>query len=532
MKKFSNRTDYLIASALSLATFAALWRTEAEVGYVRDESVYFAAGQSYANWFKLLILNPRYAITDPAIVRCFDINHEHPALMKILFGLSHLLFHQTLGWLAPGTAFRFPAFAVAAIIPFFLFIWGDQLYSRTTGLFAAFSFFLIPRQFFNAHLACFDVPIAALWLVTTYAFWKSQTAPKYAVACGFAFGLAIAIKHNALFLPFFLVPFALWNTWKQQSTKPLLPLLAMGVFAPVFFYLHWPYLWHHPIERIAWYLNFHTHHEHYPWFYLGKLLREPPFPLAYVFVKTALTVPVALLVPMVLGLLALAFRIGSRLHPLTWTDALLGVHALASILIISHPQVPHFGGVKHWLPSMTFLALLAASRVDLACQNLSTLIRAQALMRPWVSLAFCSLLLVSPLIALCRVHPYGTSYYNEVAGGLPGAASLGMQRQFWSNNVTGVMDWINQHASRGARVYLHEVTGYAFRDYQLNGQLRSDLISASGPNDASIVAYQYHQEFREQEFNIWQAFGTQIPAYGLYLDETPQVVVYQRSPTR
>jgi hypothetical protein len=43
-----------------------------------------------------------------------------------------------------------------------------------------------------------------------------------------------------------------------------------------------------------------------------------------------------------------------------------------------------------------------------------------------------------------------------------------------------------------------------------------------------VVAYQYHQEFREHEFNVWQAFGTQRPVTGLYLDETPQVVVYRR----
>jgi hypothetical protein len=29
---------------------------------------------------------------------------------------------------------------------------------------------------------------------------------------------------------------------------------------------------------------------------------------------------------------------------------------------------------------------------------------------------------------------------------------------------------------------------------------------------ADIVAYQYHQEFREQEFNVWQALGSSTPA--------------------
>ena len=103
-----------------------------------------------------------------------------------------------------------------------------------------------------------------------------------------------------------------------------------------------------------------------------------------------------------------------------------------------------------------------------------------------------------------------------------------MQRQFWSQNVTGVLPWINENAPPNARVWLHEVTNLAFRDYQKNGLMRADLRMAHSPRDADIAAYQYHQEFREQEFNAWEAYGTQTPVTGLYLDETPQVIVYQR----
>jgi len=42
------------------------------------------------------------------------------------------------------------------------------------------------------------------------------------------------------------------------------------------------------------------------------------------------------------------------------------------------------------------------------------------------------------------------------------------------------------------------------------------------------VAYQWHREFRDREFETWNTFGTQRPAAGLYLDETPQVIVYAR----
>lgn len=594
----SAHRDQAISFILFALGFLALAITQAPVGFVRDESVYFEAAQRYAQWFVVLFQAPTSAFDDSVIAAAFEFNHEHPALMKSLFGLSERLFHELLGWLKPGAAFRLPAFAVSALIPAIIYRFGRAVYGRVAGLAAAVSFFLVPRQFFNAHLACFDVPIASAWLLVVYLFWRAQTKPRGWLWTGIAFGVALATKHNALFLPFLLAPLGLYRAWtfatqpgdralfakflglfvgvsglyvllygvlgptgflekftflsphvalalvfvsllitvvvriKKASPEmfpPLAAIASMALLGPAIFYLLWPYLWHHPVDRTAWYLAFHAQHNHYAWFYLGRLLREPPFPLEYVFVKTALTVPVTLALPMAAGLLALAIRAFiPQLPRPSWTDALIAANALGSILIISHPEVPHFGGVKHWFASMPFLAMLAGTSIDRGFCLLGSLGQGPNAMRRVAQVLFLGLLGVPPLIAVWRNHPYGTSYYSELAGGIPGAATLGMQRQFWSNNVTGVLPWINGNASPGARVYLHEVNGLSFRDYQRNGMLRRDLQPAAGPSDANIAAYQYHQEFREQEFNIWQAFGTTKPVAGLYLDETPQVVVYRR----
>jgi len=366
----------------------------------------------------------------------------------------------------------------------------------------------VPRQYFNAELACFDMPIAALWLLVVYAFWRALEDRNWGVLCGVFFGLALCTKHNALFLPFCLAPFALWRAWVTSEGHPaarlgmesvlglfaavaglyallvlslgpegfqrkffllsphtllfvvlavgslgmlhflnkehaptalaLLPLATMAVFGPVIFYLHWPYLWHAPVDRTAWYLVFHATHNHYAWFYLGTLMREPPFPWDYVGVKTALTVPTSLFVPMVTGLGVLGARVllGFFARTRGWVRApclaevLVGVNALASILIISSPNVPHFGGVKHWLPSMPFLGLLAGVAVARGCEALTGWLRERWPRVPFAAVAapVFALLMLPALIGLMRVFPYGTSYYSELAGGMPGAASLGMQR--------------------------------------------------------------------------------------------------------
>jgi 4-amino-4-deoxy-L-arabinose transferase-like glycosyltransferase len=590
--------DRRIAWGLFIVGLVVLWATEKAAGFVRDESVYFAAAEQHARWFQLLLSAPSEAFSDAAISRFFDFNHEHPALMKNLFGVSFLIFHEGLGLMRPAAAFRLPAFAFAAAILPLTYLLAKPHFGRMAALFGAASFLLVPRQFFEAHLSCFDVPIATMWLLTVYCFVQALERPRWWVYAGIAFGLALGTKHNAYFIPMTLVPFALVQGWQRSQNKAeartlfvsingafvfaivlygvmgaalgldgvqssfqflsaqtglymatvavgsywlwrlhsvdvptfraVAPLVAMAVLGPVIFYLHWPYLWHHPVDRTAWYLAFHATHNHYAWFYLGEVLRAPPFPLAYVLVKTALTVPTSLLAPMVLGAGWVLIRAARRQS--TFIEWLVLANAATSIVVISLPNVPHFGGVKHWFPSMPFLGILGGVIVAQSAKGAAAFLKGR-----WPSvtapMVFGSLFLASALpaaITNARVYPYGTSHYSELAGGLPGAASLGMQRQFWANNVTGVLDWINQNARPGERVYLHECHGGQVSDYRRNGMLRQDLGVAGSPFDADIVAYQYHQEFREHEFDTWQAFGTTKPVFGLYVDETPQVVVYRR----
>lgn len=603
-----------IVWGLFLVAFLSLLLTEKYVGFGRDESVYFWAGEQHGRWFQLLLTSPSEALTDAAITRHFDFNHEHPALMKNLFGISFVVLHEKLGLLRPAAAFRLPAFAISALMLPLIYLLARRLFGRDGQLrtvaagFAAVSFLLVPRQFFHSHLACFDVPIATFWVLTVYCFVVALENNRWWLWTGLSFGLALAAKHNAYFIPVALLPFVIahgliatrtdtegrrwffgvlgvflfaaflyvvmvavqgrkvldtftllspqmgtylaassvgvWMTWRlkainEAAFRAVAPLVAMATLGPLVFYLHWPYLWHHPVDRTAWYLNFHLTHNHYAWFYMGELLRAPPFPLSYVLVKTALTVPLTLGVAMLFGVIppfALLRWVRDdepdrdaviKRALYTW---LLMVNAGVSIILISLPNVPHFGGVKHWFPSMPFLAVLAAASLQRGALALAAWWqpRFKFITETRALVALAILLGLPALIATSRDYAYGTSAYGELAGGMPGAASLGMQRQYWANNLSGVLPWINQNARPGERIYFHENHNGQLRDLQRNGMLRTDVTPVGGPEAAEMVVYQYHQEFREAEMNTWQAFGTTRPVYGLYLDETPQIIVYRR----
>src|SRR5262249_57115180 len=105
-------------------------------GRMRAVSVYVAAAEQFGRWWALLFHQPSAALSDRVITQAFDFNHEHPMLMKSLFGWSNALFAQTLHWVRPATGFRLPAFAVAATIPAILHLCASSLWGRRRALLA------------------------------------------------------------------------------------------------------------------------------------------------------------------------------------------------------------------------------------------------------------------------------------------------------------------------------------------------------------------------------------------------------------
>lgn len=190
------------------------------------------------------------------------------------------------------------------------------------------------------------------------------------------------------------------------------------------------------------------------------------------------------------------------------------------MVLIGLPNVPVFGGMKHWLPSIPFLLILGG----LVLSSVAAKTKHQ---RPALIEAALAISVLVPAGWLTtRFQPYGTSAYDELAGLEENAANLGMQRQYWSNNVTGVLDWLNENGKDSARVYLHEVTPISFEWYKLDGWIRNDLRWASTPEHADIVVYQYHEEFRDREIEVQNMMGN--PKTGLYLGDVPVITVYVR----
>lgn len=601
------RSPRLIAMLLGVLTVMVLLRGETQIGYVRDEGIYLEASRHYAAWVVRWLDEGGEANTPKIRDRYFGINHEHPALMKLAAGVSARMFAEPpapqyvakieaianprkrawrselaaveggkLHWMREGAAMRLPAILLAGLAVSLLFATGRRLGDGYLGgLLAAGYFILLPRVAFHASLHTFDVPIATMTLLLALAWLRALSDWRWGLAIGPLLGVAIAVKHNALFLgP--LLALHLWVClalrWRQEGQRPRLvqlvplPLVSMAVLGPIVALMLWPWMWDDTFARLGEYIAFHSEHSYYNMEFLGQNYNRPPLPISYPFVMTWATVPSALLLLSCVGLLltlrtirspralrhlgrfgdnrgrARLLKVGARIRrrhsteqpeprwvaPLPSFDGreepllYLGLAAFP-LLLIALPWIPIFGGTKHWLTAYPFMALLAA----MAWGRLWW--RARTLLRAWPKL-----LRRAPPIVLIAVlapgawatihgHPFNLSQYAPLAGGARGAAATGLNRGYWGHAVVPLLD---PELLPPERVYLHDVHQLAVDQYRREGRWPGWQPSGLARADAALLFPERHM--LSDEIAIWDSFGTVQPAMVLTLDDVPVTIVYQR----
>lgn len=538
------------ALALALLYFIVLWVTAPDVGYTRDEGYYFKAAEEYSGWWGVLFSSRfREAFGDQEILRHFSYNTEHPPLVKLTQGVTYHLLHRGLGIASSAQGFRAAGFFFAALSVIATYLLGRRLAGPAVGLFAAAALASLPRYFFDAHLACFDVAITAMWTLSLYTFHRAWTSPadqlfKRSVVAGVVFGLALATKLNALFLPIVFVLLALIAPydpiWPRRARGPaggpdvLLPplpwpLVIVAVVGLLVFVGTWPYLWHDTLDRILGYLRFHIRHEHYPISYFHELWVGPPFPVHFPVVMTAITVPAPLVVLGSTGVLAAAVAVARRR---SLEDALIVLSTAIPILLIALPSSPIFGGVKHWYNAMPTLLIGAGSVLFAGVRALEAPIARVMGDRPGraraaqaVRAAAVALALAPGALGAAASHPNGIGYYNALVGGYRGGAELGMQRGFWGGLAFLTFDAL-QDLPRGSRVFFNRTNYDSYRMYRREGLLPEGVFYANEAKGAHAGIVFEQPEHAETEADIWSNLGTR-PVAGTYQDGVTLTQIYR-----
>ena len=302
-----------------------------------------------------------------------------------------------------------------------------------------------------------DVPFACLFALSMYLlaalFRIRPFTPWRVVACGLAFGLALDVRPGGLpILALFFVAAALLSfalpgreAIAAGAHRPVMAVLlqGIGVFAVAWAVMVLPWPWAHesplahPIEAMREAASFTTA---YPVLFEGAVVSSSALPRHYLLEYLLITTPPALLVLSLVGIVAGLVRIR---HPDAYSFPFmltLGWLLLPLTLFsLLRPNV--YDGIRHFLFVLPAVATLAAYGASWMCQRLAP--------PRWrgLAMAACAGLLLLPVKDLVALHPYQTTYFNALVGGVAGADGK-YETEYWLTSYREAIAWVNAQAAR------------------------------------------------------------------------------------
>lgn len=562
--------DHAIGLGIAAVYVAWLLATARTLGFSRDEGFYFNAGGRYASWFRVLFERPSEALKRPFIDSVWSANHEHPSLMKSLFGISWMYLHEKWKILGDAsTAFRLPAMLMMGLAIYVTYLFGAQLYSRRAGAIGAALLGLMPNVFYHAHIACFDVPIMAMWTACIYVYWRSARdgGLGWAIFAGIMYGLTLETKHNAWMLPGVFLPHAFVMARDEMSKdlkagKIAFPasLVCMATIGPLVFVALWPWMWNDTLPRWQEYFAFHMNHEYYNMEFLGKNYFGPPSPKGYMPLMILATVPTVSLLLAGIGIFErgmvdlrrgisvvsswLEREVPKLGKPITSilpvredraeTTVLLLLSAAVPLAVFLLPRTPIFGGTKHWITAYPFLMVFAGRGFDLAVAKAEVALEGKldGFKRRALPVLLAACVLVGPIAITQHSHPFGLTSYVPIVGGAPGAADLGLNRQFWGFTTQSLDPWLTAHAPPGSSLYIHDTAWDSWVRLIDEKRIRSDIRGVGSPSESDFTIVHHELHMAEVDYNIWTDYGHVSPAFVLTHDGVPVISLHGRVLTK
>jgi len=467
------------AILIAFFVFILLFTTAPRIGLTWDEPDYIAAAESYMSWYGQVFSQPGKAFNEDTITQAWSVNKEHPPLDKVWSGAFWLLTRNLTHDL---TAHRVGNMLLVAILAGLLYALIAENYGRIAGLESVAALLSMPRFFFHAHLSALDVPAAVSVFAVTFVFWKTleRKGRVWGILLGLVWGLALATKINAIFIP---ITLGLWWLLVRRDSRTFTRLVVMGLVAVPVFVAAWPWLYVNTGERLFEYILFVTS-EHWPigQYYFGQFYMPPPWHFG--FVMTWAVLPLALTVLYVIGIIRTRNpRQDGGL------GLLLLLSALTPILAIAIGQSMVYDNERLNMVTFPFLAALAGIGFDWVLSGWKKL--SERWGRPLVSriglVGLVALAFVPQTVMIFRMYPHLLSYYGESVGGLRGATALGLETTYWCESYNLALPVINGRAEPGDTVWADPWSHNVLIYYQMQGRLRDDLVILAPQEVPSVL---------------------------------------------
>ena len=499
------------AMALALALSALVLATLGDYGITWDEPTYASSAISHSAWFR----SPRLATID----QFWAPTSEHPPLAGLAGAFIRYVVHRQFGLLDNVTSCRLQCAIFVFLGSFALFMLVGRNYSRWTAALAAASFILLPRVFADAHFVALDFPTTAVCVAAAWLFWRGLAARGRMLPAAVLIGLAMLCKVYGHFLyALCLIWFAVHHrqAWLDLARRrrgdrwprALKELAVLACVPWLIFFLGWPWLWPHPIQRTLDYLTWQAGHLTLPTWYFGRTFRSSAVALPVRDDRRHDAAAGARGDSAGCGAAAQgggtpvpALPAGQRLYAAGGRGVPDAVQVRRRAAVPAGVPVPLRAGGGRRAGGLRAAAdaLGATSGGPPAC---------------------AAVFLLTFASSTYRYHPFQTSYYNELLGGVRGAAEKGFETEYWGNAYVKLIPWLQRHP----RVPLWVPINYdSLKMYQDLGFLPE--LRLTGRAQADYLVLLVRQGRFDEE--LWRFYRAEKPEVSVTLLGQPLVNVYR-----
>ncbi|MHC1782973.1 MAG: glycosyltransferase family 39 protein [Anaerolineaceae bacterium] len=373
-----------------------------------------------------------------------DLPFEFPALADTLSAASMHFFAYKLQWLNAVDAWHLFTILLSALFLLAFYDFTARRMGRFAALTALAFLAVFPRFWGDMHFNPKDVPEMAFFglAVMAYAEWYDKPGWLRALLTGLAFGAALAVKMNALFLPVILF-LGEWplrfsagmfrDVWDHLK-RTILQYVLMGFTAAGLYLASWPLLYSDPYHGIRSHLSYILSQ--------GSRTGETAFSLQPLLMILT-TMPEWMLVCLVAGIVFIAIQLHKGHLP---QARLLLAWLIVPILRISLPNMSNFDGIRHFLEFLPAAAIIAGYGASSLVKWLS---RSGTTRRLALSAGVIGLLAINTALLFSSFWPYPHLYFNRLVGGLPGAREAYGSHEgsdYWATSYRLGLDWLSANA--------------------------------------------------------------------------------------
>jgi hypothetical protein len=510
--------------------------TSPHYGITWDEPAYFKATALHMEWIDQVVRGAltgkaRAWLQDPVISQFWhwDPYHvPHPPLSRILSGLTWM---GTRNFLGEVGGFRLSTALFFLVLLWVVWAWTRALTNATSAWAAMLSTLAMPHLFGHAHFAMTDVPIATLWILTAYAFWRGLEKTSWSVSFGLLWGLAMATKFPGYLIP---IPLILWSFFYKINRVRIYKNFFAAVFlSPLVLVLVDPYLWHFTLARIPEFINASITRPSFGTLFYNKIYSTSQLPWYYSFFILGVSIPLSILLSVVSGIIASIPKFRSS------PEYILPVFCVSFLLIL--PLLPGaviHDGVRLLLPVFPFLAVLSGIGFNSLVSIPTTFItlKTKKINRERLfSLITMGIIIIPALYSLLTIHPFELSYYNALIGGVRGADRKGLEVTYLQEVVSShFLNQINHLLPNGATLN-GTMSQFLLVEYQARGMLRKDLRLVTGADcDYYLVlmrksSLRYYFDQRPEEKALIDRWGREgkEPILARTVQGVPLLLLYK-----